>query len=126
MAETAPLGLKVLCAVHAVSLLFAVPVVAAATTGRGPFVGFALFLVGLVPVVAGAVVLYGIWTTRPWGFSLGVAYVLLVVAVGLALPLLSGVSWADTGPAVVTNTVFLGYLYAKRASFRSEPRPGTA
>lgn len=122
MTDSAPLGIKVFCVLHALSLLFVTAAVAGATGGRGPLVGFTLFLLGVLPVVVALVILYGIWTAKPWSLPAGVGYLLLLLSLRLSLPLLSSVPWAAIGPAVLFNSVFLLYLYTKRSTFRTGPQ----
>ena len=104
--DTAPLGIKILCALTGLAALFGVLTSfgIVATPSAGAALGFMFF--GFF--VATLVVVYGLWILEPWGWTWGM--VLLVVDLGADL-------LAQSLFGIVLSGFFIVYLWSKRSLY---------
>ena len=104
---TAPLGVKIICVLGVITasltVLLSVPIMFAG----GPFVGvgMAFLVLGLVHFV----VVYGLWTVQPWGWTWG------MIVFGLAA--LADIAQGQA-LGLIISVIILGYLYTKKDVYR--------
>ena len=104
--DTAPLGIKLLCALTGLAALFGVLTSFGIMATPGAGAGFGFIFLGFF--VATLVVVYGLWTLEPWGWTWGM--VLLVVDFGADL-------LAQSLFGVVLSGFFAVYLWSKRSLY---------
>lgn len=102
-----PLGITILCVLGFVGAFFSFFGMLGVMGGGGPFA--AIGLVGLLLVVAKAVVLYGLWTLQYWGYKWA------LVSYGLSALLdLASLSIV----ALILDVIIVFYLMSKEDHFR--------
>lgn len=109
--KSAPLGVKIICVlgvIGAIMLFFASFFMMGA---GGPFIGFGLLFMLLA--LLHLVVVYGLWTVEPWGWTWG----MVVFAFGAVMDVFQGQIFG-----LLISIVLIVYLYSKKDYYRKQRR----
>lgn len=104
--ETAPLGIKIFCVVAGIVGVYGLFVSLQLVSLGGPGVSLGLVFFGFF--VAYLVVLYGLWTLEPWGWTWG----MILFVIDLVIDLFS----ADL-VGVIVSVLLIAYLWSKRSYY---------
>ena len=106
---SAPLGIKIICVLGAIVTIFTFFISFRIMTAGGPFVSLGLLFVFLG--LAYLVVLYGLWTLQPWGWT----WAMIVFIFGAIMDL---VQVQILG--LLISLVIIGYVYSKKELYRAQ------
>jgi len=105
---SAPLGIQVICAIGVlVSALLVIWGLSILSTGT-PFSFLGVF--GIALAGGYLIVSYGLWTLKPWGWTLGMIVFIIDGIVDISRVNATG---------VLISLLFIGYLYTKKDIYRS-------
>ena len=106
---SAPLGIKIICVLGAIVTIFTFFISFRIMAAGGPFVSLGLLFVFLG--LAYLVVLYGLWTLQPWGWT----WAMIVFIFGAIMDL---VQVQILG--LLISLVIIGYVYSKKELYRAQ------
>ncbi|AFZ74413.1 hypothetical protein [Natronobacterium gregoryi] len=105
--KQAPLGVKIICVLGVLASILTLFVSLQIMTSGGQFAGLGLLFLALTG--AYLVVIYGLWTVQPWGWTWG----MIVFVFGAVMDLFQGEVLS-----LLISLVIIAYLYSKRDYYR--------